>query len=198
MDFQIFRSINGFAAQTRWGQPFMADYSKYGIGLFALMLVVGLLLARKRSRPERWIAAVAWSGIAALVAFGVDQIISNLVKRPRPFVTHPAVLVLVNRSKDFSFPSDHVSVATAIAVGLVFVNRKLGIAAIFLAFLMAFSRIYVGVHYPGDVFASLIIATAVVLLGWRPAVALLQMVVALPLLNKLVMTGTSGSRTSRS
>jgi len=197
MDFQIFRSINGFAAQARWAQPLMADYSKYGIGLFALMLLVGLFLARKRSGPDRWIAAVAWSGLAALIAFGVDQIISNLVERPRPFVTHPSVLVLVDRSKDFSFPSDHVSVATAIAVGLVFVNRKLGIVAILLALLMAFSRIFVGVHYPGDVSASLVIGTAVVVLGWRPAVALLQMLVALPLLNKLLMTGTSGSRTSR-
>ena len=52
-------------------------------------------------------------------------------------------------TKDFSFPSDHATVAGAVAGGLGIVDRRLGRIAVGLAVLMAAARVYVGAHYPG-------------------------------------------------
>jgi membrane-associated phospholipid phosphatase len=59
--------------------------------------------------------------------------------------------VLLAPSHDPSFPSDHASFGFAVAVALVCVNRRIGMAALLIAAFLAFSRVYTGEHYPGDV-----------------------------------------------
>src|SRR2546428_463519 len=63
--------------------------------------------------------------------------------------------VLVARTTDFSFPGDHATAVGAVAVGLLLTRRRLGIVMAAFAVLMAFARVYVGAHYPGDVVAGL-------------------------------------------
>jgi len=65
------------------------------------------------------------------------------------------VHVLVDKTTDFSFPSDHATVAGTDAVGLLFANRRWGIVAGALAVLVAFTRVYIGAHSPDDVLAGL-------------------------------------------
>ena len=79
----------------------------------------------------------------------------------------PGVHVLVDKSTDFSFPSDHATVVGAVAAGLLFTCRRWGLTAAVLALLMAFTRVYVGAHYPGDVLAGLALGAAVAAAG-RP------------------------------
>jgi membrane-associated phospholipid phosphatase len=84
-------------------------------------------------------------------------------------VAHPnTVHVLVSRSADPSFPSDHAAAAAAIAVVVLLVHRRLGVLVLALAALVCFARVYVGAHYPGDVLAGAGIGVVVALLLWRP------------------------------
>jgi undecaprenyl-diphosphatase len=118
-------------------------------------------------------ALACWSGAAALIAVALAQPISHAAAEPRPFVRIPDALVLVHRATDFGFPSDHAVAAGAIAAGLLMLDLTLGIVASIFALLMALSRVYVGVHYPGDVVAGLALGAVVALLGWlllRPLV----------------------------
>ena len=91
------------------------------------------------------------------VALGLAQVLGHLVDRARPYDVMTSVTVLVDRTKDFSFPSDHATVVGAVAGGLWFVDRRLGRTVAALALLMAFARVYVGAHYPGDVIAGLVL-----------------------------------------
>ena len=103
--------------------------------------------------------------VAALVAFLAQQVIVSLVDESRPYALRPDALVLIARTTDPSFPSDHACVCGAVAAALFFVDRRLGWTAATTAALMAFARVYVGAHWPLDVVAGLAVgaATAIVL-----------------------------------
>jgi undecaprenyl-diphosphatase len=76
----------------------------------------------------------------------------------RPFVDHPrATLLLVQHGADNSFPSDHASVAFAVAFAVLAFHRRLGLVLLLGAAAVAIDRIFVGVHYPIDVTASLFV-----------------------------------------
>jgi undecaprenyl-diphosphatase len=99
----------------------------------------------------------------------VNQIIIHIWHRPRPFISHPdAVHVLVSRSTDPGFPSDHAAASIAIAVAVLLLHRRLGIVVLAVAALVCYSRVYVGLHYPGDVLAGALIGLAATLILWRP------------------------------
>lgn len=159
---------------TGWLHGLAEAYAKYGGVLFGLLLVVGLLCARTRdSRP---LAAAGWAGIATFVALGVNQPITHLFHEARPYVTHPHVLLLVSRSADFSFRSDHTVMAGAVTAGLFLVSRRLGMVSAAAAVLMAFVRVYVAAHYPWDVAAGLVLGVTIAISSWlvlrRPLTAL--------------------------
>jgi len=154
----------------------MRFYANDGIVLFALLLVFGYLLARHRGDVDG-VASSLWAGAAALVALGLGQIIGNIVDRARPYETLANVHVLIDKTTDFSFPSDHATVVGAVAVGLFFVDRWLGLTAAVLAVLMAVTRVYVGAHYPGDVLAGLALGGTVAALG---------QIVVVPMLRRLL------------
>lgn len=123
--------------------------------------------------------------------------IAHLAGRARPYDVIGGIHVLVSRTTDFSFPSDHATMAGAVAGGLAFVDRRLGRVAVGLAVVMAFARVYVGVHYPGDVVAGLIlgaaIATAMHLLAARHVAHLLTALAGTPL-RALIGTDSSAER----
>ena len=105
--------------------PFCANR---GVVVFAVLLLVGYPLARSRSDLSG-VAGSLWAGGAALIALGLAQIIGNIVDRARRYETLANVHVLVDETTDFSFPSDHATLVGAVAVGLFFVDRWLGLAA---------------------------------------------------------------------
>ena len=160
----MFQSINRFVACTGWAHGFMRFYANRGIVVFAVLLLIGYLLARSRS-DLGGVASSLWAGAAALIALVLGQIIGNVVDRARPYETLANVHVLVDKTSDFSFPSDHATAVGAVAVGLFFVDRWLGLATTIAAVVMAFTRVYVGAHYFGDVLAGLALGGAVAWLG---------------------------------
>ncbi|MCU1600952.1 MAG: Undecaprenyl-diphosphatase [Frankiales bacterium] len=148
-----FRAINDFAKHTQWLHTPAKLFANYGVVVFALLLVLGLVL--NRSVDLRAVSRSALAGVGVLVAVAINQPIVHAVGEPRPFTKWPDALVLVHRSADASFPSDHSVMAGATAVGLLLSRRRLGWACVPLALLMAADRIYVGAHYPLDVIAGL-------------------------------------------
>jgi undecaprenyl-diphosphatase len=164
LDDQLLLAINSFARHTTWlHAPFLA-YAKYGLALFGLLLLAGVLSARRDQ--TRVLAAAGWACIATLLAVGLNQPVGHLFAEARPYVTHPLILRLADVTTDFSFPSDHAVMGGAVAAGLLLVNRRLGLLAALAAALMAFARVYIGAHYPWDVLGGLALGAAVVRLGW--------------------------------
>lgn len=173
MDTSLYRWINRLADRTGWAHDLFTANAGYGIALFAVLLLVCYVDGRQRDDLTA-VAASVWAGAAALVALGVGQLIGGAVGRARPYETMTNVHLLVDKTTDFSFPSDHATAAGAVAVGLLFANRRWGTVASVLAVLMAFTRVYVGAHYPGDVVAGLALGGIVAAAGWFTVVPVLR------------------------
>jgi undecaprenyl-diphosphatase len=162
MDASLYRAVNRLAQRTGWLHPAATAFAKYGIALFAGALLVAWWQARQREGTTS-VAAVVCAVAAVFAALGAAQLVGHAVGRARPYDAIASVRVLVPRTRDFSFPSDHATVAGAVAAGLWLVDRRLGRLVAGLAVVMALSRVYVGAHYPGDVVAGLALGAAAAL-----------------------------------
>lgn len=164
MDHTIFRWINNLTEHTTWANGVVKFYAQAGIAVFAALLVVAFLDARHHD-DRIALATTIWAGAAALAALGIGQLIGQAADRARPYETLSNVHLVVSKTTDFSFPSDHATVAGAVAAGLVIANRRWGTIAAVAALMMTFARVYVGAHYPGDVLAGLALGVLVAIAG---------------------------------
>jgi undecaprenyl-diphosphatase len=159
-DERWFRAVNRVAQHTPWLHAPARLYAEYGVVLFAVLLLWSWWQARGSGDPRR-MAAALWAPVGMLIAIGVNQFIGNAVAEPRPYAVLPHIHMLVSRSTDYSFPSDHAVMAGAVAAGVLLAGRRLGVLAVVMAVLMAFARVYVGAHFPLDVIAGLAVGAAV-------------------------------------
>lgn len=164
LDWQLFRLVNGLAGQSAAIDAFFRLCAQ-GLEYVLLLLVATLWLTpaqNLRSTFYRQRLAV-YAVLSALIALGVNQLVGLIWFRPRPFVYHQVTLLLP-RSTDSSFPSDHAAGAFALAVALLLASdrwaRRVGWAALGLAVLLAFARVYAGTHYPFDVLAGALAGAA--------------------------------------
>ncbi|MFC9548476.1 phosphatase PAP2 family protein [Streptomyces sp. SID9913] len=176
-DVDLLYDINGLAkAAPPWFDRVMEFVGEYGL-LFAVILMVLWCWwgVRRRGGEDAAVsvAALVWAPLAAAVAVLVNVPIRGIVERPRPFLDHDGLEVLVSGKTDYSFVSDHATLSMALAVGLFLANRKFGLVAIVMAVFAGFCRVYMGVHYPTDVIGGLALGTAVALLLSPAAMALL-------------------------
>ena len=106
---------------------------------------------------------------AALIAFSIEltayTILKHKIKRIRPFEVNTDIKSLVRPPDKFSFPSGHTSAAFVVAVILSHFYPPLLIPSFSFASLIGFSRIYNGVHYPGDVFAGIVLGITCAKIG---------------------------------
>ena len=125
---------------------FTKKYRKVGLGM-AFAMIMGLLVCNMTLKP--------------------------LVARPRPYDLQAEMGVIINliieKQHDFSFPSGHTIASFEACTVLLLGNKKMGIPATILAILIAFSRMYLYVHYPTDVIASIILGTIFGIIGYALA-----------------------------
>lgn len=123
-------------------------------GILWIILGVSALIF-KRTRPV---------GIAMLLALIINHVATNVIlkdifQRPRPFVTFSEIIPLIDKPGSFSFPSGHTSTSFAAAFAIFFMekSKKYAIPGIVIAAMIGFSRMYVGVHYPGDILGGIVV-----------------------------------------
>jgi undecaprenyl-diphosphatase len=151
-----------------WLDPLFEGLSWIG-GSALVWLVVALALAALWRRP--WIfgqVAIA-AGAADVIAYGLKQAIG----RDRPSVAYADPKPLVHAPQDHSFPSGHAATSFACATTLTFFAPRFAPVFFVLAVAIAWSRVYVGVHYPLDVVGGAGLGVAV-------AIALRTLVAILP------------------
>lgn len=107
-------------------------------------------------------------GVVLAVSLAIEALCCNVILKPlvariRPFDVNTAVQLLISPPKDFSFPSGHTGASFAAASALFFSKNRLWIPSLVLAILIAFSRLYLYVHYPTDVLGGILLG---ILSGW--------------------------------
>ena len=115
-----------------------------------------LALAFRRTRKAGFAMALA----LCLYMVSGHFILKPLFARPRPCDVNTAITILVKRPHGHSFPSGHTASAFAAAFALWLQNRKLGVPALVLAAFIAFTRLYLYVHFPTDVLGGLVLGLA--------------------------------------
>ena len=128
------------------------------IGVPLLVVAVALQWWVPRSdHPTRHVLVAA--GLSFLLGLGFNQLVLLFVQRVRPYdaqITH----LIIDRSADFSFPSDHATASFAIAAAFLLHGLpKRGFVFLAAALLLAVSRVYIGTHYVGDVLGGALTGT---------------------------------------
>lgn len=144
--------------RVSWLTPILTHLTKLG-DHGEIWIVIGiLLLIPKKTRR---------AGILSLLALLSAHLLCNMVlkdyvARVRPYDVIEGLHCLIERPTDWSFPSGHTMTAFAAAV-VIFRSRpkRLGIPIMTLACVIAFSRLYVGVHYPSDVIFGAVLGTLI-------------------------------------
>lgn len=113
------------------------------------------------------------SGAVLLAALIIDTALCNGILKPwigriRPCDVNTSIRLLVARPDDFSFPSGHTAASFAAVMGLYLAGeKKLWKPALVLAILIAFSRLYLYVHYPTDILGGIVVGMVSGYLGWK-------------------------------
>lgn len=154
MEIQILHMIQGW--HTDWLDTLMIMLSAIGeSGICWIVLSIVLaLIPRTRSCGLTMMAAMAMTFLLGNV------FLKNVIARPRPCAVDTSVTLLVPFPSEYSFPSGHTSNGFSAAVTIFAYYRKAGVAAICLAAVIAFSRMYLFVHYPTDILGGILLGTA--------------------------------------
>ncbi len=134
----------------------MPVITSLGSGGLVWVIITILLLISNKYKKVGMIMALS----LILVTILGEGIIKHVVQRTRPCVDVPTMKMLVKIPKSYSFPSGHTAASFA-AAGVLMINlKKYGLYALLLASLIAFSRLYLFVHYPSDVLVGAILGLA--------------------------------------
>ena len=152
IDFSILDFIQTHL-RSAVGDVIMPLISKLGNGGAIWILLAIVLCCIPKYRKTSIILAAALITDVLLC----NVILKPLVARPRPFLFNSDIKLLIPPPTDFSFPSGHTAVSFTSAFTLLFSKNKLWIPSMILASLIGFSRLYLYVHYPTDVFAGVLL-----------------------------------------
>lgn len=160
IEISILDMIQGI--RTPIGDAVMCFITRLGdVGMIWIVLAV-ILLAIPKTRK---------TGVVVAAALCIDLILcngilKNLFARTRPYDVNTGVKLLITKPADFSFPSGHTAASFATVAALYFSGaRRLWKPVLILACLIAFSRLYLYVHYPTDVLGGIVIGIAAGYMG---------------------------------
>ncbi len=131
----------------------MPKITALGNAGFIWLLAGVVLICTKKYRRQ---GVLLLAALAAGILVG-NVVLKNLIARPRPCWLDTSVPMLIAVPQDYSFPSGHTLISTIGAAILARTDRRFGYAAIPLAVLIAFSRMYLFVHFPSDILAGAVI-----------------------------------------
>ena len=151
-------------------EPVLSSSQPENGGWFWIVLCILMVVLAKISGEKCSIknencsrAVIGRAGWYGLLSMGAGALITNvclknLVARPRPYEVVEGLVPLIGKPTDYSFPSGHTCASFACALVLYrILPKKYGVPAVILASLIAFSRLYVGVHYPTDVLGGMFV-----------------------------------------
>jgi undecaprenyl-diphosphatase len=159
VNYHLFQILNGAAGRVDAVDDVMEFAATWLIFLIfgASAVLAGAALVRRRVRPVLRLAATL------LLAFAGTVVLSHLSDQVRPFQTHH-VHQLIAHDPGVSLPSDHATAAFALAFGVyAFLHRAAGLVLGLAALAVGVARVWVGVHYPGDILAAAVLAGLAVL-----------------------------------
>ena len=152
----LIHGLAGHSAVADTVARFAADDLVY----FAILVVAWLFFRLHSLRP--FLAAVT----AAVFAVGLAALIGAVDYVPRPFVVEHFT-PLIRHAADASFPSDHLAAMGAVVAAAWMVARWLALATAAASLVVAFARVYVGVHWVTDVAAGFILGLVCGVVAWR-------------------------------
>jgi undecaprenyl-diphosphatase len=154
MNYRLFRVINNWSGHHAL-DSFMRLAAKDLIFLaFAGLLVLAVLAWRRRG-VLALVGPVLTLGLAFALGLGAAAVHAEM----RPFQRHHVHLLIAHAGGQ-SFPSDHATAAFACAMAaLVFLSRAWGCVLLAAALLIGVARVYAGLHYPGDILGSFLVAS---------------------------------------
>ncbi|MCI1930449.1 MAG: phosphatase PAP2 family protein [Clostridia bacterium] len=112
------------------------------------------------------------SGSALFIALALSALLGNvllknIIMRQRPCWVDTSILTLLHNPSDYSFPSGHAFSSFACAFSVYLYDKNIGSILILLAIMIAFSRLYFGVHYPTDVIFGAIFGICTSFMSYR-------------------------------
>ena len=150
--------------RTPLGDTVMCFITRLGDAGAVWILLAIILMIIPRTRK---------SGAVLMIALGVDIVLCNgilkpLIARIRPCDANTSIQLLIARPHDFSFPSGHTAASFAAVGALLFSGeKKLWKPVLVLAVLLAFSRLYLYVHYPTDILGGIVVGNVSGYVGYR-------------------------------
>ncbi|MBT2218016.1 undecaprenyl-diphosphatase [Virgibacillus dakarensis] len=159
INVDLFRMVNDLGKQYTYLNPAMSFIAEYMVFFLAFGVIVYWFTRRKQNRMM-----VICATIAFVIAEFMAEIAGKIHSNNQPFAELPHVNKLIGHAVDNSFPSDHTILFFAFCVTFLLFKKRFGFLWIALALCVGFSRIWVGVHYPGDVVvgATLSLLSAVI------------------------------------
>ncbi|MFE7619497.1 phosphatase PAP2 family protein [Streptomyces sp. NPDC057496] len=159
----LYRDITDFAHDMpSWVQHLAEIWTELGLLVFGVLFVTGWWRARRQGDAALALAVLA--PVATAFGYVCSEVLKSVVDEERPCRTvagAAASLVTCPPTGDWSFPSNHSAIAGAAAVAIAVARPRLAWLTAPMALLMAFSRVFVGVHYPHDVAVGLLLGAAV-------------------------------------
>ncbi|OON95385.1 MAG: hypothetical protein ATN36_08620 [Epulopiscium sp. Nele67-Bin005] len=152
MNWEVIILQNLQSVRTPFLNSLMQSITIMAESIFILLIIAIIYwcLDKKIGTKIAWI--VIFNGV-------VNGVIKNIMRMPRPFERGVVLPLRVETATSYSFPSGHTQTATSFwtSAVLIFKSKSMLIMAVIMSLLTAFSRVYLGVHWPIDVFAGLIL-----------------------------------------
>lgn len=155
LDKSILQYINNNMHENLMDKA-MVFITYLGNGGFIWILIAALLICNKKYRN----IGIMTLGALILSTILGEGILKHVFQRVRPSADIPAINLLISKPLSYSFPSGHAASSFAAAGVLAKYVKKYAIEFFVMAALIAFSRLYLYVHYPSDVLAGMILGIA--------------------------------------
>lgn len=164
VDFYILDFLQTMARSPFWDK-FFATFTTFGDPVMILCYCAILIVLQKTRKDGIMVLCGCLTGLAI-----GNGLLKFLIRRDRPCWIRPEIELLVKNPSDYSFPSGHTMHIAILSVILIYRHPKLAYGLVPLTLLMAYSRLYLYVHFPSDVLAGLVLGIGIGLLTcwWFP------------------------------